>query len=206
MSPNYNIQAEVVDIRSDIPKQDDLFLVDSNVWYWYSYTNASNPGLAYPALKYQITYYPSYLGQAFASESLLLYCGLSLAELAHRIENIEKQLFSSALDLKTYRHNYPTERTKVVSEVNAAWSQVKSIAACTEIKIDENTTNASLNRFQTQLLDGYDLLILEAMDKAGVTQIITDDGDYLTVPGIKVFTANRGAIAAAKKHGKLLVR
>ena len=44
------------------------------------------------------------------------------------------------------------------------------------------------------------------MDKAGVTKIITDDGDYVTVPGIKVFTANGGAIAAAISQGKLLVR
>jgi hypothetical protein len=56
------------------------------------------------------------------------------------------------------------------------------------------------------LLDGYDLLILEAMDKAGVKQIITDDVDYLTVPGIKVFAANSGAISAARSQGKLLVR
>ncbi|MEH2419861.1 MAG: hypothetical protein V7K48_02620 [Nostoc sp.] len=59
--------------------------------------------------------------------------------------------------------------------------------------VSEETSNAALNRFQTQLLDGYDLLILEAMDKGGVTQIITDDGDYVTVPGIKLFTANSGA-------------
>jgi hypothetical protein len=44
------------------------------------------------------------------------------------------------------------------------------------------------------------------MDKASVTQIITDDGDYVTVPGIKVFTANTSAIAAAGSQGKLLVR
>lgn len=33
-----------------------------------------------------------------------------------------------------------------------------------------------------------------------------DDGDYVTVPGIKVFTANSGAISAAKSQGKLLIR
>ncbi|TBR57265.1 hypothetical protein B4U84_14625 [Westiellopsis prolifica IICB1] len=73
-------------------------------------------------------------------------------------------------------------------------------------QLHSSASNAALTRFQTQLLDGYDLLILEAMDKAGVTQIITDDGDYVTVPGIKVFTANNGAIAAAKSQGKLLVK
>jgi hypothetical protein len=56
------------------------------------------------------------------------------------------------------------------------------------------------------LLDGYDLLILEAMEKAGVKQIITDDGDYVNVSGITVFTANNSAIAAATSQGKLLVR
>jgi hypothetical protein len=44
------------------------------------------------------------------------------------------------------------------------------------------------------------------MDKAGIKQIITDDKDYLTVRGIKVFTANNGVISAAKSQGKLLVR
>jgi predicted nucleic acid-binding protein len=137
---------------------------------------------------------------------LLLYCGLSLAELAHNIEQTERQIFSSTLKPKEYRHNYPAERAKVVAELQAAWSQVKSTAVCTDVLVSEETTNASLTRFQTQLLDGYDLLILEAMDKARIKQIITDDGDYVTVPGIKVFTANGSAIATAKSQGKLLIR
>lgn len=34
MSVNYTIRADVVDIRQDHPKPDDVFLVDTNVWYW----------------------------------------------------------------------------------------------------------------------------------------------------------------------------
>lgn len=49
-------------------------------------------------------------------------------------------------------------------------------------------------------------MILEAMDKAGINQVITDDGDYVTVSGIKVFTANKNAIAAARNQGKLITR
>ncbi|MBD2495460.1 hypothetical protein [Nostoc sp. FACHB-280] len=201
MAVNYTVQAEVVDIQSDNPKQDDIFLVDTNVWYWYTYTNAS-----ISSRPYQITEYPSYVAKAISASSLLLYCGLSFAELAHQIEKTEREIFSSTIKPKDYRHNHPAERAKVVAEVEIAWKQVISIAACTEILIDETKTNTALTRFQTQLLDGYDLLILEAMDKAGVKQIITDDGDYLTVPGIKVFTANSGAISAARSQGKLLVR
>ncbi|MDB9373284.1 hypothetical protein [Nodularia sphaerocarpa] len=36
--------------------------------------------------------------------------------------------------------------------------------------------------------------------------IITDDGNYVTVPEIQVFTANPGAIAAAKNQGRLIMR
>ncbi len=201
MAVQYTIQAEVVDIRSDLPKKDDIFLVDTNVWYWLTYTKASTS-----SRWYQVTDYPSYLAKACAAQALLLYCGLSLAELAHIIEKTEREIFSATLNPKEYRHNYPVERANVVAEVQAAWSQVISIAVSTDITVDESTTNASLVRFQTQPLDGYDLLILEAMDRGGTVKIITDDGDYVTVPGIQIFTANQNAIAAANNQSKLLVR
>lgn len=195
------VQAEVVDIQSDNPKADDIFLVDTNAWYWHTYTNAS-----ISSRFYQITEYPSYIAKAISANSLLLYSGLSLAELAYNIEKAEREIFGSTLNPKEYRHHYPTERAKVVTEVQSAWSQVTSTAVCTDVLVNEETSEAALTRFQTQLLDGYDLLIVEAMDKENIAQIITDDGDYVTVPGIKVFTANNGAIAAARNQGKLLVR
>lgn len=201
MAVNYIVQAEVVNIQSDQPKKDDIFLVDTNVWYWLTYTKASTS-----ANYYQITDYPTYIAKALAAQSLLLYCGLSLSELAHNIEQTEKQIFSSTLKPKEYRHNYPAERANVVAEIQAAWSQVTSIAVSTDITVDEAITNNALTRFSTQPLDGYDLLILEAMDKAGILQIITDDGDYVTVPGIRVFTANRNVLTAAGNQSKLLIR
>jgi predicted nucleic acid-binding protein len=201
MAVNYTVQAEVVDIRFDQPKKDDIFLVDTNVWYWLTYTKASTS-----ANNYQIRDYPTYIAKALSAQSLLLYCGLSLSELAHNIEQTEKQIFSSTLRPKEYRHNYPTERANVVGEIQAAWSQVTSIAVSSDITVNEVITNACLNRFSTQQLDGYDLLMLEAMDKAGIVQVITDDGDYVTVPGIKVFTANQNVITAAGNQSKLLIR
>jgi hypothetical protein len=201
MAVQYAVKAEVVNIQFDTPQKDDIFLVDTNVWYWLTYTQASTS-----PPPYQINDYPAYLTKIISAQGLLLYCGLSLAELAHNIEKAEREIFSTTLKPKEYRHNEPTERANVVAEVIAAWGQVTSIAVSTDVTIDETTTNASLTRFQTQLLDGYDLLILEAMDKAGVVQVITDDGDYVTVPGIKVFTANRNVITAARNQGKLITR
>jgi hypothetical protein len=77
-----------------------------------------------------------------------------------------------------------------------------------ELTIDEATTNAALNRFQTQALNGYDLLMLEAISRAGAGQfkIITDDRDYAVVPRIQVFTSNNSVIQSAISQRKLLTR
>ncbi len=40
MPVQYAIKADVIDLRNDTPQQDDLFLVDSNAWYWTTYTRA----------------------------------------------------------------------------------------------------------------------------------------------------------------------
>ena len=205
MPINYNVLAEVIDLRSDTPQDNDMFLVDTNVWYWLTYTQASTY-----SRPYQIRDYPAYIAKALTTKCLLSYCGLSVSELAHNIEQTERKIFnsrsSSNLKAKEYRHNYPTERANIVSEIEIAWSQVTSIAASTDITINEALTNTALNRFKTQVLDGYDLMILEAMNKAGIDKVITDDGDYVTVPGIKVFTANQNAITAARSQGKLITR
>ncbi|WP_238360989.1 hypothetical protein [Iningainema tapete] len=91
MTVNYIVQAEVFDIRSDIPKKDDIFLVDTNVWYWLTYTPAIGS-----SVPYQTTDYTSYLRKARSAKSLLSYTGFSLAELAHLIEKAEREIFIKA--------------------------------------------------------------------------------------------------------------
>lgn len=125
MATNLTVQAKVVDIRSDTPFPYDTFFVDSNVWYWLTYPRAS---LAFkPPKSYQINNYPFYISQALSARSSLYYSGFSLAELAHLVEKTEGEIFySSTYNLKEYRHNYPVERTKVVTQVQSVWSQVKA--------------------------------------------------------------------------------
>jgi len=48
--------------------------------------------------------------------------------------------------------------------------------------------------------------MVEAMTAAGVSQILTDDGDYCTVPNIQVFTANQRVIDAARQQARLITR
>jgi predicted nucleic acid-binding protein len=203
MAINYSILAEVVNITTDSPKADDVFLVDTNVWYWMTYPNATS------YVPSQLANYPGYLNKALAADSKIHHSGLSLAELSHLIEKTEREIYersNGTIRPKEYRHNLSGERSRVASEIKAAWCQVVSLADPLAVTIDDITATAALNRLQTEKLDGYDLFILESMKNHGVIQVITDDGDFATVSGIQVFTANRNVIVAAKNQGKLKIR
>jgi predicted nucleic acid-binding protein len=204
MAVNYIIQAEVVDITGDTPRAEDAFLVDTNVWYWMTYTRASQS-----AIQYQTTNYPAYTNAALAAGARIYQSGLSLAELTHLIEKAEREIYertNGQIGTKEYRHNFPGERTQVITEIQSAWSQVVNLADPLVSTIDNQTANAALARFQTEKVDGYDLFILESMKNHSVVQVITDDGDFATVSGIQVFTANRNVITAARNQGKLKIR
>ncbi len=207
---NLDIQAEVVAIKSDIPQHSDIFLVDTNVWLWQTYPNA---GTGQKNAQTKILEYGAYLKAARRNGSVLAYSGLILAELAHVIEKTEYEIYKKrnglqSFGIKEYRHNLKVERTKVVDLVHSAWTQVKSLAVPVDLTIDDSVTDMALSRFQTQALDGYDLLILEAIRKAdpGQVKIITHDMDYTVVPGIQVFTTNYIAVQEATIKGKLLIR
>ena len=87
MAINFTIRADVVDVSKDTPKQEDSFLVDTNIWYWMTYNRASQIG-NHP-LSYQVRYYPDYVNNAIKVKSKLYSCSLSFAELAHLIEKTE---------------------------------------------------------------------------------------------------------------------
>ena len=206
MAVNHTVRAAVVDIRQDTPKREDAFLVDTNVWYWLTYGAASLT----PSARNKVRDYPPFIKKAISAKSQLRCCGLSLSELAHRIEGNEREIYNSRFNAdvfsKEFRHNFPAERSNVIAEIQAAWGQVTAMSKPLDITVNANTTDRALQRMAAEPLDGYDLFFLEAMSQAGIASIITDDGDYAAVPGIQVFTANYNVIQAATRRGKLLVR
>jgi predicted nucleic acid-binding protein len=215
MAVNYTVRASVVDIRADAPRATDSFLVDTNVWFWLVYSPATNQ-------RYASADYENYVKLVFRVKAKLFRCELSMTELAHQIENAERETYERAhatqkpatfpgvtgwLKPKEFRHNFPVERSIVAAQTRTAWHNVKNMAPQSlGIPVDDATTEAALTRFQTQPLDGYDLLMVENMAKAGVVQVLTDDGDFCTVPGIQMFTANPRVVAAAFAQGKSLKR
>jgi hypothetical protein len=213
MPINYAVAAQVVDLRNDAPSQDDTFLVDTNVWFWASYSRA---GFGLPSwMRQKLIDYPDYLKSCVSIGATLHWCGLTLCELAHLIEKTERDIWNDGeaaagrqqSKTKEFRHN-PGERPRVVGEVDVAWKAVEALGSALPAPalIDAANTAAALADFKTLVLDGYDLFLLQAARASGVSHIISDDGDFCQVPRIVLFTSNQAVVAAANAQGRLLVR
>lgn len=202
-----SVTADVVDLRTDQPRQDDVFFIDSNVWFWVGYTNASVGDKFNQSVDY-----PTYVGNALSAGSSLYRCTLSFAELAHSIERSERTIVgkSKGVELRTkdFRHNYPMERANVLTEIENVWalSDGMTDGNTIEVKVTSSMVTDTLTRLKSEELDGYDAFMVEAMLAQGIKQVITDDGDFGQVPGITVFTANDLLIREAAKQGKLKKR
>lgn len=197
------INATIVDLRSDQPKTEDAFLVDSNVWFWVGYSNASLSDRFNQSVDY-----PGYIDLALKNGSSLYRCNLSFAELAHSIERSQRKIFDKNLRPKDFRHDYADERQIVMTEIENVWNLVSAITNGNAI--ETNLTDAfitrSLSRLKSEALDGYDAFMVEAMLSMNITQVVTDDSDFAQVAGITVFTAHDGLIGQAASQGQLQQR
>jgi predicted nucleic acid-binding protein len=205
MAPNYTVHAHVVDVRSDAPKGSDRLLIDTNVWYWQTYTKCSLGNNA--AFANQLSTYPGYLSRALAADAQLYHCGVSLGELSLLIESTERDICAAGglpIKAKDFRHS--GARASVVREIETAWTQVTSMSQLAAVALDDATLADVVKRMGVAATDAYDALLLNAMAAHGVTGLLTDDGDFCTVPGITVFTGNHRVVMAAKAVKALLVR
>ena len=207
MAVAYDIKADIVDIRFDKPKHQDSFFVDTNVWYWLTYSQAS-----VTAKSSQVREYPNYFKKIRSANSRLLRCDLSLAELAHIIENTEYEIFCDAnkknpvkYPKKEFRHSSASGRNDVTQEIESAWIQVQQFSSSIPLTIDDAAATTFITDLKANELDGYDFFYLDLVRKNHL-QILTDDGDFATVPGITVFTANLAVIDAARASGKPTMR
>lgn len=203
----FNVAADIIDITTDTPIKTDSLFVDSNVWYWVGYTNAS-----VTAQTYQSTDYPQYLNQCLLNGASLLKCALSFPEIAHIIERTEREIFEktqqTTITSKNFRHHYQPQRQQVVAEIQNVWTLIDAMTNRQTIPVhaDDQTVSVALTNLATLALDGYDLFMVDAILQSGITQVVTDDSDFGQVSGIQVFTANQRLIQAAKTQGKLVKR
>lgn len=209
MVVGYDVKSDVIDIRKDIPKSSDVFFVDTNVWYWQTYSKASSHKPSY-----QVRDYPIYIKKILNVHSKLYRCDLILAEISHIIEKSEFEIFcdqnslpTTSANKKIFRHNYSIERSNVILEVETAWDSIQKMSETFDIVINDAISKEFMKKFQTLLVDGYDLhYLIGILQLFKKPSILTDDGDFSSIPNITLFTANDSVISAANRQGKLLTR
>lgn len=195
--PN-TIAAKVVDLRYVGPPAENRFLVDTNVWYWQTYSRASQAES--PPSYDKIKNYPSFLNRVLQRRGTLFHCGLALAELSILIERVEYEILARGdyrPDHKAYR-NDPACRDVAIKAIEATWQQVEKLSARLPINLDEPLIREALELMRQYPLDCNDALMLAAARSAGVTNVVTDDSDFSAVPGFTVYTANRAVLKAAQ--------
>lgn len=199
--------ASVVDIRSDQPVQADLFLVDTNVWYWLVYNRAIlSPR---PPQPYQLQAYRAYVAHALQAEATLVRSPLSFAEMASVAERTERDVYNyanqSRLSSKAFR-KLDAERRHVVAEIELAWTQTEQLSQYLDVAVNQDSVREARALIAQHPLDGYDAMLLTLGIREGLLQVLTDDSDFASVPGITVFTANPAVIQEAGDSGRLIVR
>ncbi len=207
MAAGYTVQADVVDLNRYTPRAGEAYLVDTNVWFWMCYDAAPDaPGVA---KSWQTQIYPTFLDSVGKNGGRLHWSGLSWSELAHIIERTEFEIAknwgaTTARTPKEYRHGDVGERQRVVQTIRDTWSQVVGLASpLGDMVIGETSVRMANEELPQVLLDGYDLFLAQSLRASGTTGVITDDGDFCTVAGVTVFTANRTVLGAARAQGKL---
>lgn len=191
------IRAKVVDIASYKPSDADKFLVDTNIWIELGYSRLTAHPESVPMLE------TTFMASAKKVKSQLFHTPLSLAEIAHVIEQAERELFNkrnhSQLSLKEFRHGEATKRKKVDELVASCWRLVRRLSQSLCSQLDDNATDAVLTSFLENALDGYDLFMLQAMRANNVPQIISNDADFAGVPGIALFTGRYNILKKARQ-------
>jgi hypothetical protein len=200
------VMALVYDIRNvscTLPAQ--LF-VDTNAWLDMHY-----PPFSFPqAGRRSAIPHNDFIGRCLAANVSVLRSAFCLPEMAHVIEKDVVDEYCTRTGQRVSRKQSRTMinlRRKVVASFIAAWRGVEQTSTASEgLLADDALAVSALARYGKERLDGYDLFLVEEVMKCGEKAILTDDPDYLSVGGgLKMFTANASAIAAASDAGRLRV-
>jgi predicted nucleic acid-binding protein len=199
------VRARVVDITRDCPRGGDRLYVDTNVWIKIAYSRTS-AAEAKP--------YAAFVGAVLRAGAGLIAGQVAYAEIAKHIESTELNLWLARAGntrpphemLKTFRADL-AERKNVLAQIRGAWSQMNQMASLPAVCIEPGCLTGACDGLDAgDFLDGGDAIQLADARKSGLDQVLTADKDFVSVPGIFVFTANRLAVTEAAALGLLLQR
>lgn len=191
------------DFKVDEVQEKMSIYLDTNIWYWLTYSGAHE--------EEQQPVYAQFAQKAFKKDEIqLLRSHLIYGELTHIIERDKydeyKRRNNVQVSMKKFRQ-LSNERNSVVADIEASLNFMDRITIKDEdfIEVLNYISRESfVHTLRNTTLDGTDVLMAHFISQNDINNIVTDDGDFLSVRGINVFTYNARSIALAKKQNKIL--
>lgn len=186
--------AQILSIVGAKPIKNEHYLIDTNVWFWFTYVSSKEVTLPNQPSQYQIEEYPKFIELLLKEDAILCHTSLTLTELANVIENTEFDLYKNAnkkqyLTKKEFR-KLPDERRKVLDEINTAWETIAQISKCLDCNIDMAFIGKIYEIIEKAPVDPFDALFIQIMNSNKIDYIVTDDIDFSYVNKNILLTAN----------------
>ena len=179
-----------IDVFKDI-NESEVFAVDTNVLYWMHSSFDVN------ARKYQTETYPQFISDLISNGNKLVTTIYNCMELLHLIEKRQLDLYnlnnSSEVRLKKFR-NDKNERIGVKEECDVVFEQVKDLYDIKKFIIEIEFLDEFIGQFENHKCDNFDYNTLKYYYSENIKNIITDDQDFISFPGINIYTANKTII------------
>lgn len=164
------------------------FALDTNVLYWMFYGNSIY------SKKYQ-SKYPDVVIKLKSRSNNLFVSTVNICELFNLIERNEYELYKSIhqkddeFTLKQYR-KIEDERKKVQKALGLIYKQIKSFVTIIDQSVSQNILTRFYSEYNLHKLDLYDYSLLDFCEVNKISNIITDDSDFIKADKFDIFTAN----------------
>ena len=183
-----------------VPK-DFHVLIDTNVWLYMHMEEATQNFTRDGNVAND---YMEVIGRLLEGGATLHFSCFSFCEIAHVIENYFYELYKANLGRefpkKRYRHDLPRERLKVVTKIQEVWSAVVATGvAVADYPVAVDAMDGLVADFRNFSIDSYDLFMLDSMRHCNCSFLLTNDGDFLSVPNLDVLTLSRSALEIAEE-------
>ncbi|PHS72914.1 MAG: hypothetical protein COB22_03230 [Cycloclasticus sp.] len=189
--------AQIIDLNSDEPKNNERYFVDTNVWFWLTYASSQIFKMNNTPQDYQMKDYPAYIEKALSNGSVLCHCPLTFTEISNVIEDAEHKKYiadSGKPCTKKEFRSLQEERIKVLNEIKIAWDTIESMSACLSMHLDSEFTSKAKCIMDKSNLDPFDAFFSQIMVDEAIDYIVTDDYDFCTSQEHIVVTANKKSV------------
>ncbi|MDT2816270.1 hypothetical protein P7H55_00170 [Vagococcus lutrae] len=180
----------------------DVFLVDTNIWFWLTYQNASSARGYKPE---KVQKYTTFMNEVMNQGAKLHASLITYTEIMNIVErtefdvfnNIQQQENKKKIPKKEFRRNSRLRKDTTLIIKNV----IEQIDSLTESKdfvqildyIDIKKLSIGL---ENSVLDPSDIVNGYLAKENNVINIISDDSDFYSLEGINLYTANPEVINA----------